>query len=84
MNPRTMRLLEALNHDHYYLSLTDQVDEDILLILKNGWAKTWPTQALGFNAIGITSEGRKALSREEEINEFDKLQAEQWSYTHER
>ncbi len=84
MNPRTMRLLEALNHDHYYLSLTDQVDEDILLILKNEWATTWNTQGLGFNGIGITKEGRKALLREKEINEYDKKQVELWGYSDER
>ncbi len=76
MNPRTMLLLEALSNDHYYLSVTDEVDEDIQFILKNEWATTWPTQGLGYKSIGLTKEGREALSREKEINEYDKKQDE--------
>ncbi len=73
MNPRTARLLEALRDNHYNISLLDQVDDDIQLILKKGWAQIWPTMgSVSVKVIGITAEGQKALLREEEINDFDR------------
>ncbi len=64
MNERTMLILETLCSSNQFLSLLDQIDNDIQFILKKGWAEIRLTIP---NEIRITDEGRKALFRERRL-----------------